>query len=413
MRYLPRVVDAQVQRGLTTAGAIVIEGAKACGKTTTALQVAESSIRLDRDAAMRAAGQTDPTVLLPGAVPHLIDEWQLVPEVWNAIRVEVDDRGKPGQFVLTGSATPADDASRHSGAMRFLRIPMRPMSLYESGISDGSVSLRTLWADGQFQANPAQLSLDEVANWACRGGWPGLENLSLEAAQELNHSYLRTVSATDIVLVDGVRRDPRKVQALLGALGRNSGTYVSNRRLQTDSEAFGERIDPATVQSYLNALERLWVLVPQFAWGGHLRSAAAARRAPKRHLVDPSLAAAAMGADPEDLVREPEAFGQVFETMVFRDLSIYGQANGLEPRAFQDAKGNEIDLVLVRGTKWAGIEVKLSANPNTIDAAATNLLAISARMRSQPNFLAIVTANGPTYSRPDGVRVVSIGHLAP
>jgi predicted AAA+ superfamily ATPase len=411
--YRPRVVDAQLETSLRAAGAVVIEGAKACGKTTTASRASRSQSHLDRDARLRALGQAAPTTLLQGDTPHLIDEWQLVPEVWNAVRAAVDERSASGQFILTGSATPADDATRHSGAMRFIRLAMRPMSLFESAQSTGEASLAALWRGDAPQPSPESASLAAVAEAACRGGWPGLRGLDLSHCLELNRSYLRAIAAADIVTIDGIRRDPRKVAALLDALGRNTGTYVSNRRLQTDSAAFGQTIDVKTLSSYLDALERLWVLAPQHAWGGHLRSSAAARKAPKRHLVDPSLAVAAMGAEPVDLLDDREAFGQVFETLVFRDLTTYAQASGLEVRAFQDAAGQEIDVVLVKGTRWAGLEVKLSSTPNALDSAASGLLARAKAMRTAPNFLAVVTADGPTYTRPDGVHVVSVTRLGP
>jgi len=215
----------------------------------------------------------------------------------------------------------------------------------------------------------------------------------------------------EIVTVDGVRRDPRKVAALLGALGRNTATYVSNRTLQLDSAEFGQRIDPTTIATYLDALERLWVLTPQYPWGGHLRSKAPARKAPKRHLADPALAVAAMGATPADLLQDHATFGQVFETLVFRDLCVYAQANGCDVRAFQDSKGNEIDAVVTKGTQWAGLEVKLSAAPPVIDAAAAGLRAITDRMASRPRFLAVVTADSPTYTRLDGVHVIAVTDL--
>lgn len=410
--YHARVIDAQLRRALTGAGAVVLEGSKACGKTTTAEQVCSSAARLDSDRPLRTAGLGDPSLLLPGAAPRLIDEWQLVPEVWNAVRAAVDERGVPGQFVLTGSATPADDATRHSGAMRIMRVVMRPMSLFESGISDGTASLADLW-NGVLTPNMVTSDLRQIAEAACRGGWPGIRDLDLDIARDMNRSYLRSMASADIVTVDGTRRDPRKVEALVLALGRNTATYVSNRTLQTDSARFGESIDPSTIAVYLDALERLWVLSPQYAWGGHLRSSAPARRAAKRHLADPSLAVAAMGASVDDLLIDHAAFGQVFETMVFRDLSVYAQAGGMEVRAFQDSKGNEIDAVIVKGTSWAGIEVKLAAIPDVLDAAAASLRAIESRMTSQAQFLAIVTADGPTYTRPDGVHVVSVAHLGP
>jgi predicted AAA+ superfamily ATPase len=413
MAYQERVIDAQLRRALKGAGAVVLEGPKACGKTTTASQLAASVVRLDRDRQAREVGLANPDALLAGDVPRLIDEWQLVPEVWNAVRGAVDDRRAPGQFILTGSATPADDQTRHSGAMRFLRLELRPMSLHESGESSGAACVSRLWQGETPPPSIERAELEQLAEAAARGGWPGILDLDKETCLALNRSYLRSIAAGDIITVDGIRRDPQKVAALLGALGRNTGTYVTNRVLQTDSAEFGQLIDPTTIAAYLDALVRLWVLVPQHAWGGHLRSSAAARKAPKRHLVDPSLAVAAMEAEPADLLRDRAAFGQVFETLVFRDLSVYAQAADLSVRAFQDSKGNEIDAVLTKGTQWAGVEVKLSAIPEVVDAAAAKLLALAGRMTSEPQFLAIVTADGPTYTRPDGVHVIGITQLGP
>jgi len=408
--YRPRVIDEELARLLTGAGAVLIEGAKACGKTTTAMQVAGSSVRLDRDRNARLAGMADPASLLPGEVPRLIDEWQLVRDVWNCVRTEVDDRGEPGQFILTGSATPADDETRHSGAMRFVRVEMRPMSLFESGPGSGQVSLARLWDDNVVNTSD-EFGLEGVADAICRGGWPSHLGLDTPMCQDLNASYLRTVSSTDIVTVDGIKRDPRKVAALLSAVGRNTATYVTNRRLQTDSAAFGAAIDPTTIATYLDALVRLWVIAEQPAWGGHLRSAAPARRAAKRHLVDPSLAAAAMGAGPDDLLRDHEAMGQLFESLAFRDLATYAQASRLQVCAFQDAQGREIDQVIVKGDQWAGVEVKLAQIPAVIDNAAAGLLAAASRMTSRPRFLAVITGDGKAYTRPDGVHVVPLPAL--
>ena len=411
--YRPRVVDAQLARHLGGAGAVLIEGPKACGKTTTASQVAASAARFDRDPALRAAAEAAPASLLDGATPRLIDEWQLVPDVWNAIRAAVDDRGAPGQFILTGSATPTDDITRHSGAMRFIRLTMRPMSLWESGLSKGTASVDALWHGAPVPNQTDAPGLSAIAEAVCRGGWPSTLDIDLPFVLDLNDSHLRTIASADIVTVDGVRRDPRKVEALLRALGRNTATYVSNRTLQADSAAFGEQIDPGTIANYLDALTRVWVLAEQYAWGGHLRSSAPARKAAKRHLVDPSLAAAAMGIAPNDLLTDHETFGQLFESLVFRDVSVYAQASGLEVRAFHDAHDNEIDIVLVNGVEWAAIEVKLSSQPAVIDRAANALHAIAARMTTTPRFLAIITATGPSYTRPDGVGVLAITHLAP
>jgi predicted AAA+ superfamily ATPase len=410
--YLSRLVDDQLTRGLRSAGAVVLEGPKACGKTTTARQQAASLVRLDASPQLRAAGQVDPELLLAGETPRLIDEWQLVPEVWNAVRHSVDERQASGQFILTGSATPTDDVTRHTGAGRFSRVRMMPMSLFEQQRSSGEVSLRAL-LDGELASSAGtDVDLLGVAQLLCRGGWPGNLERELGDAINANRDYLATIAGADIVTLDGVRRDPRKVSALIFALARNAGTYVTNRTLQADITGDGQNLAPRTLDNYLDALARLWLYVEQPAWGQHMRSSAQVRRAPKRHLVDPSLAAAALGATPEALVADPETFGQLFESLVFRDLSIYAQAIDARVFAYQDTTA-ELDAVVVRGDRWMGVEVKLSGRPEIIDGAASGMLRLTERMRTPPSALAVVTATGPSYRRPDGVVVTSIVNLGP
>jgi predicted AAA+ superfamily ATPase len=411
--YLPRIVDAEIASALQRAGVVVVEGPKACGKTTTALQIAVSSARLDRSADLRQAGLADPMAVLAGPSPRLIDEWQLVPDLWNTAKAVVDDAHSDGLFIFTGSATPADDIERHSGAMRFARVTMRPMSLAESGDSSQAVSLGGLWQGAGLTPTATATPLTAAAELLCRGGWPSNLRRDLVAAIDANHDYLRTIAGADIVTLDGIRRDPRKISALLFALARNSGTYVTNATLHADSSRYGVNLALRTIGTYLDALARLWLLIDQPAWNGHLRSHVRTRRSPKRHLVDPSLAAAALGLAPSDLVADHETFGQLFESLAFRDLSAYAQANRLEVRAFHDKEEREIDAVLVRGLQWAGLEVKLTATAAVLDPAAAKLAAIAKDMLTAPQFLAIVTATGPSYRRPDGVHVVSLFDLAP
>ncbi|MDR0593410.1 MAG: ATP-binding protein [Bifidobacteriaceae bacterium] len=410
--YLPRLIDPQVKAALGRAGAVLVEGPKACGKTTTALRHAASQVRLDLQPQLRRAAQIDPPSVLAGPAPRLIDEWQLAPDLWNAVRAEVDARQADGQFILAGSATPADDITRHSGAMRFARVVMRPLSLAESGESDGSVSIAGLWEGAPARGGEPLGGLAELAEAVCRGGWPSNRRRSTDDAAASNRDYVRAMAAGDIVTTDGVRRDPSRMAALIFALARNSATYVSNRTLMADSALYGESLSAKTVADYLGALARLWVLVDQPAWGGHLRSAAQVRRAPKRHLVDPSLAAAAIGATPDSLTADPAAFGQLFESLVYRDLTVYSQPWDGQVRAFAEPAA-ELDAVLVRGVDWAGLEVKLSAAPPAVDSAAAGLARIAARMSRPPRFLAVITGSGPSYARPDGVQVVSIRHLGP
>ncbi|MCL2454341.1 MAG: DUF4143 domain-containing protein [Micrococcales bacterium] len=412
MEYAPRLVDVQLEAALRRAGAVVLEGPKACGKTTTGQRLAASEVRLDVRPDLRRAAQTDPRTVIDGATPRLIDEWQLVPDLWNTVRAAVDDRQADGQFILAGSATPQEDVTRHSGAMRFAFVRMQPMTLAESGNSDSTVPLAALWAGENATDGPETGDLKDLAQIVCRGGWPSNQRRSLPDAMAANQDYLRTVGGADIVTVDGVRHDPRRVAALLFAYARASATYVTARSLEADTALYGQSVSTKTLATYSDALVRLWVVVEQLAWGGHLRSRAQVRKSPKWHLADPSLAAAALGATPDALTSDPEAFGQLFESLVFRDLTAYAQANGVDVRAFSDGP-NEIDAVLVQGVEWAGVEAKLSPHPTVIDEAATKLLRISDRMSRPPRFLAVVTGTGPSYTRPDGVHVASIRHLGP
>jgi hypothetical protein len=409
--YLPRLADDQLSRALRSSGAVLLEGPKACGKTSTAGRQARSEVRLDANPPLRTAALADATLLLPGDTPRLIDEWQLVPDVWNVVRAEVDRRQADGQFILTGSATPADDATRHTGAMRFARVRMAPMSLFESQDSTGGTSLEAVLSGEKPSSAGSRSSLLDVAGLLCRGGWPPNLRRDIADAQSANRDYLRAMASTE--LPDEPHRNPTKVAALLRALARSVATYVSNTTLIRDVTTAGETMNPRTLTSYLDALTRLWVVVDQRAWGGHLRSSTPARKSPKRHVIDPSLAAAALGASPRALVGDPEAFGQLFESMVFRDVSVYAQAIGWEPYAYQDAT-SEIDVVLVRDGSWAGLEVKLTGgNSRVLDATAAGLLRAAAAMSTPPAALAVVTATGPSYRRGDGVNVISITDLRP
>lgn len=365
---------------------------------------------------LRAAGAAlaDVAILLPGTVPHLIDEWQLVPESWNAVRAEIDTRQQSGRFILTGSATPAQDITRHAGAGRFARVRMGPMSLFESRDSAGGVSVSTLLEGNRPVASTgADATLADVAALLCRGGWPANLNREQDDAAAFNRDYLTSLGGTDLFTLDGVRRDPRKIRLVLYALARSAGTFVTNKTLIANSAGTGEPLNPRTLNSYLDALAQLWVYVEQPSWGQHLRSTVPVRKSPKRHLVDPSLAAAALGATVRSLVRDPETFGQLFESMVYRDLAVYTQAAGAEVFAYEDNNGAEIDAVLVREGAWAGVEVKLSGAPNVLNIAAAGLLRIAAAMRTKPESLTIITATGPSYTRPDGVNVTSILNLGP
>lgn len=412
--YLPRLVDGVLQQRLRSHGAVLIEGPKACGKTSTARRQAASEVRLDADVAMRRAGLADPALLLEGATPRLIDEWQRVPDVWDAVRGAVDDRQDDGQFILTGSATPSEGLTRHSGAMRISRLSMRPMSLLESRDSTGVVSLAGLLSGAAASAPAAGHDLAAVAELTCRGGWPSNLARGIDDAQQAARDYLDTIAGTDIVEVDGVRRDPRKVKALLFSLARHNATYTDLKVLAADAAGLGEPVTSKTVASYLDPLIRLWVVDEQLAWGGHLRSAAQVRSKPKRHLIDPSLAAAALGADPVSMLADCEMFGFQFESLVYRDLSAYAHSFGGQVRAFRDDRDEEVDAIVI-GPKnqWAALQVKLAPAQAVVDATADALVRFGRRMRTPPAALGIVTATGPSFRRADGVHIISLGTLGP
>ena len=415
--YRPRVADSELRDRLTTAGAIVIEGPKACGKTETARQVAASELLLDVDENARAAASVDPTLVLDGDTPRLIDEWQVVPRIWNQVRRAVDERGEPGQFILAGSAVPADDATRHSGAGRFARLRLRPMSLFESGHSDGSISLAELLSGGRAKAADSGIGLEAIVEAIVRGGWPALQDLPLRSAIEAVGDYLEEVCRTDINQVDGVRRDPDRVRRLLRSLGRNVATHAAMTTLASDTAEVGsDPLKKHTVGEYLAALERIFVVEDQPPWEPHLRSRSVLRRTAKRHFVDPSLAVAALGADSETLLRDLNLLGLLFESLVVRDLRVYSQPKRGQVKQYLDNKGLEVDAVVEADGAWAALEVKLGGE-EAIDEAAAKLRKfaeeVDTRRSGEPAALAVVVAGGYGYVREDGIQVIPITALGP
>jgi predicted AAA+ superfamily ATPase len=411
--YLPRVVDDEIRELLQSAGALVIDGPKACGKTVTARRHAASEELLDADPSAAQKMQVDPRLLLAGDPPQLLDEWQIHPEIWNYVRREVDDRAAPGQFILTGSATPADDLTRHSGAGRFARIHMRTMSLLESGRSTGDVSLSRLFDGEATRSRDPDLSLDDLIAEVIRGGWPALRHLQPRQAGRANRDYLDRIRRTDVRAVDGVRRDPARMAAVLRSLARNTATTASLTTLAADAYGSGAKVTDDTVADYLSALARLLVVEDQPAWNTHLRSSHRVRVSPKRHFVDPSLAAAAMGATQANLKADLNALGCLFESMVIRDLRVYAQPLGGEVLHYRDQTGLEVDAIVDTGDRWAAFEVKLGLGQ--IDDAARSLIRFSERVdtskRPGPAFLCVIVGNGLGFVRSDGVHVVPIAAL--
>ncbi|MGB2738672.1 MAG: DUF4143 domain-containing protein [Candidatus Nanopelagicales bacterium] len=416
MEYQPRVIDAEVANRLESAGAIVLEGPKGCGKTETARRVAASEVLLDTDTAARALADVDPTLLLEGSTPRLLDEWQIVPPVWNAVRREVDKRGLPGQFVLTGSATPTDDISRHTGAGRFSRLRMRPMSLFESGNSTGSVSMADVLAGARVAARESTNDIRATLGFIARGGWPLGQALNLRAAMTANRDYLDQIRRTDLTAADGVRRDPQRLGRLFQSLARNVATAASITTIATDVGEADSPLDRDTAREYLAALERLMVVEDQPAWQPHLRSKYRLRLGAKRHFVDPCLAVAALRSSPEQLVKDLQFAGMLFESMVIRDLRTYSQPLDGTVYYYLDNAGLEVDAVVDDGAgSWAAFEVKLGTSQ--IDTAAASLLKFRDRIDTtksgQPRALVVIVPNGYGYLRPDGVSVVPITALGP
>ncbi len=417
--YMPRVADDEVARALRASPAVVVEGPRACGKTWTGRHHSTSEVPFDSVFENQLAAQISPTDILAGPVPRLLDEWQLAPNVWNAMRRACDDRGLKGQFILTGSANPPDDATRHTGTGRIIRVRLRPMSLFESGESSGEISLSDLLTSSQrISAPPSALSLSDIVDLACRGGWPGLLKDSTSDAQRQLRAYLDEISRTDISRVDNTARDPMGIRRLLASLGRNTSTGATLKTLGQDVFGGNETLHPQTTKNYLNALIHLFVVEELPVWRPHLRSRAQLRSAPKRYFTDPSLAVAALRTNPEQLMKELSYFGLLFEALVVRDLRVYAQNMDWELSYYRDSSGLEIDVILssLDGQKWAAVEVKLGGTQLVEDgAAALRRLHknIDITQMGEPRKLMIITAGGRGFEYPDGISVVPITALRP
>jgi predicted AAA+ superfamily ATPase len=405
--YARRIVDRELQELLAAQGAVLIEGPKACGKTETARQLAASEVLLDLDENARQAAALDPALVLDGDMPRLIDEWQLEPTIWNHVRRRVDQ--EHGKYILTGSAVPADDETRHTGAGRIARLRMRPMALFESGSSDGQVSLQALIDEEKTRARDPGLSVEDIAEEVCRGGWPGFRRLTEAQTRRALRDYLDQIRRVDINQVGQVTRDPERVRLLLRSLARNVSTRVAATTLATDTTMKDD-----TVRDYLAALTRLMVIEDQPAWTPHLRSRAALRTTPVRHFVDPSLAVAALATSAANLLRDINLFRLLFESLVIRDLRIYSQVFGGQVKQYRDNKDVEIDAIIETDDgRWGAFEIKLG--PARIDEGAEALTRFSAKIDTarsgEPSVLAVITSHGYGYVRDDGIHVIPIGAL--
>ncbi len=417
--YRPRLIDGQVEDFLTALGAVVIEGPKWCGKTWTSSQHCNSEFMVgsaDGNFQNKRLAEMSPETVLLGETPRMLDEWQEVPLLWDAVRAEVDRRNAKGQFILTGSATPNRKGILHSGAGRIGRIRMRPMTLFESGESSGSVSLSAL-CNGDFSPKMnGEVSLMVLADMIVRGGWPGNLNVPNSHAGIIAHEYIKAFLENDVYRLDETRRDTRKMHLLLRSLARNESTTASVQVLKKDiSGVDGEAINDETITIYLDVLRRLFLIDNQLPFSPATRSSIRIKQAEKRHLADPSLACALLNLTPNGLVNDLETFGFLFEALCVRDLRVYANAFGAELYHYQDYKNHEIDAVIeLPDKRWCGIEIKLGANQ--IDAAAENLLKINAAIRDangQPaSYLMVVCGlSNAAYQRPDGVYVLPITML--
>jgi predicted AAA+ superfamily ATPase len=411
--YRPRLVDAELLASLEAAGVVLIGGPRACGKTATARQVANSEVLLDIDAQARALAEIDPPLILAGDRPRLVDEWQVAPAIWDHVRREADAHGA-GQFILAGSSSPPDDATRHVGAGRVIRLRMRPMTLSEAGRSTDAISLGSVLQGNSVRASDPGVSFEQLLELLCIGGWPGLLDADVDAAQRLLRGYLSDTARVDIRRVDGKQRRPQLVSRLLRSLARNVSTPATIASLRRDvNGADGNHVDE-TISDYLDALVRLMVTDDLEAWAPSLRSRTRLRSASVRYFADPSLAIAALRATPARLKRDLEWTGLLFENMAVRDLRVYAEALGADAFAYRDETGLEVDVVIELGDgRWAGFEVKLGVAQ--VDAAAASLLALRERVDTdvvgEPVALGVVTGSGYGYTRPDGVSVIPVGAL--
>lgn len=414
--YIPRVVDAEISAALAAAGAVVLKGARAVGKTESARQFARSEIRLDSADARASLAREQPSTALDGDVPRLLDEWQLVPALWNEVRRAVDDRRVAGQFLLSGSATPDDDILRHSGAGRFHQVQMRTMTFLETRHSAGAVSLAGLLGGDVCPIAESELDFRATVRRIVIGGWPGWSGDDESAARARAAAYLSDIVEHEFSQVAGPRRDPRRLLAHLRAVAAMTAQpagYAAITRRTADESAVAGVSPAATVQAHEFA-ERLFLVEDQPAWSPKLRSATAATQTPKRHLVDPSLAAALLGAGPDRLLSEPETLGFLFESAVVHDLRVYAQSIGARGVFhYRDVKGRDEVDAIVEGSEGSYLAIEVKLGPGAVDAAAANLSRVTAKFAKPPIACVVIIPTGVAHTRPDGVHVVPLSVLGP
>lgn len=421
MEYKHRIADGILEKKLRSKGAVLIEGSKWCGKTTTAEQQARSILYMDNPASFESnlqMAEIDPGILLEGDTPRLVDEWQLAPKLWDTMRFEVDHRHQVGQFILTGSAVPSDEESmKHSGTGRFSWLTMRPMSLYESGESNGKVSLSHLFESRENIVATNSLRIDDIAFLICRGGWPFACSLQGDAALAQAFDYVDAVIKKDVSRVDGTNRNITTTRLLMRSYARNQGSQATIGTIVADMMTNDENeIGIKTAGSYLDALRKIFVIEDSEAWNPNLRSKTAIRTANTRYFIDPSIGTAVLGLGPKDLINDLNTMGLFFETLCVRDLRIFADALDGQVFHYRDKSGLECDAVIhLRNGRYGLVEIKLGGD-RLINEGASNLLALVDKINTdkmkEPSFLMVLTGTGDfAYRRKDGVYVVPIGCL--
>lgn len=415
MKYIKRLIEDDLLEKMSAAGAVLIKGPKSCGKTATGRQYAKSILEIDRDPQIPVMMATNPSLLLVGNTPRLIDEWQEQPEIWNYIRHEVDDRKAKGQFILTGSANPPDDVKLHSGAGRFNVLQMDTMTWQELGYSSGNLKMSDLLRGDLGNFHEPAIQLDFIIDRMLIGGWPALMGDNTKNALSINRGYVDLLCEVDMSRVSGVKRDPLKVRSLLRSLSRNTATLVDNKTLEQDVKTTEKNeLSRNTIADYLDALSRLMILYEQPAFNPHIRSSASLRKSPKRHLCDTSLAAAALGLDKESLIKDIKYTGFLFESLATHELNVYAKVNDATVFHYNDSYGYEVDaIVQKRNGDYAAFEIKLGVG--YIDEAAESLKKFAANIDTAkmelPKSLNIITGTGMSYRRPDGINVISLASL--
>lgn len=420
--YLPRITDKLLDERLKAKGAILIEGPKWCGKTTSAKEFAKSFIAMDepdKTKQYKQMAELNPSALLEGETPRLVDEWQLAPNLWNAVRYEVDKRDDFGQFILTGSAVPAEfDASMHSGTGRISRFYMRTMSLYESKDSDGAISLSDLFDDKEISCANHK-TLDDIAFLICRGGWPISIKLDGKASLFQAIDYFDSVVKNDISRVDSVKRDVEKAKSLLRSYARHVGSQAPLETIRKDMLANqADTFDQVTLYSYIDALKKIFVIEDAPAWNPNIRSKTAIRSTDTRYFIDPSIATAALGIGPKDLIQDLNTMGFLFENLAVRDLRIYSELLDGSVYHYRDKSGLECDAVIhLRNGSYGLVEIKLGGD-KLIEEGAQTLKTLSdlidTNSMKKPSFMMVLCAQAPfAYKRNDGVYVVPITSLRP